>query len=86
MGKRTTVRRELNKRLSESKHSLKANSHYVDLVNVLGGIYDEDIESQFEINMKTDIDQIEFVLWCLDNRDSIENRRALLLEKNQTKE
>jgi hypothetical protein len=72
--KRNTVRRELKKRLSEAKRFLNYAPHYNDLVNVLGGNM---IESQAELNAKTDIQQLEFLLWCLDNKKTIEEKFSL---------
>jgi len=69
--KRQTVIRMLNKRLSESKRMLKHSIDYNDMVNVMGGNYDEQKENQFKANMQTDIDQLIYIIWCLKNRDAI---------------
>lgn len=44
--KRITVLKMLNKRLSESKHSINVSHQYEDLVNVLGG--DNSKEKQYK--------------------------------------
>lgn len=78
--KRLTVRRELNKRLREEKFAL-GNQRYKELVSTYGGTHIENVENQWEINMMNDVNQIEFLLWCLTNRGAIEKRRILMIEK-----
>ena len=68
MSKRLTVRKMLTKRLAESKRGLKMQPHYKDLTDVMGGMYDEQLEQQYTQNMQTDIKQIEYLLKCLDNQ------------------
>lgn len=67
--KRQTVLKMLNKRLADSKHNLKLSYEYDDLVNVLGGC---NISEQYRINLKNDIDQLNFLKECLNNREHIE--------------
>ena len=56
----------LKKRLYESKRLLANQSSFIDLSNVMGGIFDENIEKQYETNLKNDIYQLEFLLKSLD--------------------
>lgn len=65
---RETVLRMLKKRLNESKVYLDNNNINNDLTDVLGGNYDPKIENQFIVNMKTDIEQLEFLIKCLKHR------------------
>ena len=58
----------LNKRLAESKQSLKTSHHYEDLVNVLGG--DNSKESQHRKNMETDIRQLEICIKALKDAET----------------
>jgi hypothetical protein len=91
MSKRNTVRKDLKKRLSESKSSLNYSqkSSWVDddMFSIYGypqGHNEESVKrrtEQYELNLKNDIEQIEFILWCLDNRENIDSRRKLMLEK-----
>ena len=67
--KRLTVNRMLMQRLAESKKSVTASYQYEDLVNVLGG--DNSKELQHRQNMGTDIEKLEFLIYCLKNRDKI---------------
>ena len=67
--KRLTVNRMLRQRLSESKRSISSSYQYEDLVNVLGG--DNSKEPQHRQNMKQDIDELEFLIYCLKNRGRI---------------
>lgn len=60
MGNRVTVMRMLRNRLAEAKSSYKHSFEYEDLVNVLGG--DNSKEPQHRVNMKTDIEQLEFLI------------------------
>lgn len=61
--KRLTVLRSLKKRLAESKHEINVSYQYEDLVNVYGG--DNSKEEQHRINLKTDIDELEYLIKCL---------------------
>jgi hypothetical protein len=65
--KRITVLKMLNKRLSESKHSINVSHQYEDLVNVLGG--DNSKEKQHRINMQNDINELEYLITCLKERN-----------------
>lgn len=65
--KRITVLKMLNKRLSESKHSINVSHQYEDLVNVLGG--DNSKEKQHRINMQKDINELEYLITCLKERN-----------------
>jgi len=71
--KRETVLRMLNKQFHESKRMLQHSIDYNDMVNVMGGNYDEEKENQFKENMKTDISQLSFLIRCYKNKDMIEN-------------
>jgi hypothetical protein len=91
MGKRMTVRRELKKRLSLSRNDLNYSrrSSWIDddMFSIYGYPSGHNAESvkrrteQYEKNLENDIDQIEFILWCLDNRTTLDSRRKLILEK-----
>ena len=68
--KRTTVIRMLKHRLSESKQSIKTSYMYCD--NSM--IYGEDVSKECKNHraiMKTDIDQLTFLIFCLKNKDAI---------------
>jgi hypothetical protein len=65
--KRITVLKMLNKRLSESKHSINVSHQYEDMVNVLGG--DNSKEKQHRINMQNDINELEYLITCLKERN-----------------
>ena len=67
--KRLTVNRMLRQRLAETKRIISSSYQYEDLVNVLGG--DNSKESQHRQNMNKDIDELEFLIYCLKNRDRI---------------
>lgn len=71
MMKRLTVRRMLKKRLAECNQSLRYQPTYKHLVDVLGGSYDDSVENQSLINNHKDIDEINYLLWCLDNISKI---------------
>lgn len=62
--KRISVHKMLKQRLANSKASYKNSFDYQGLVNVLGG--DDSKENQHRINMKKDIEQIEFLLQQLE--------------------
>ncbi len=55
----------LKKRLSDSKAALNYLHQHDDLVDVLGG---RPLEAQFKTNMRKDIEQLEYLLECLDNK------------------
>jgi len=61
--KRLTVMRMLTKRLAESKSAILVSYNYEDCVNIMGG--DNSKESQFRMNMKKDIEQLEICIKAL---------------------
>lgn len=67
--KRETVNRMLRKRLAESKRAITTSYQYEHLVNILGG--NNEKEPQYRQNMKKDIEELEYLIWCLQNRDRI---------------
>ena len=67
--KRQTVIRMLKKRLAESKQSINVSYQFEEMVNVMGG--DNSKEYTHRKNMQTDIDQLNYLIWCLKNRDAI---------------
>jgi len=72
--KRETVLRMLKKRLHESQRVLRERTEQLDLMNVLGGIYDEEREKQIKVNLKTDITELSFLIKALDSRKRIANK------------
>jgi len=79
-----TVRRELNSKLSKLKFALPGGKHrYKELIKIYGGTHHQNEENQYEINIMNDINQIEFVLWCLNNREALESKRMLMIEKEK---
>ena len=74
--KRVTIRRMLKQRLVESKRSIQVSERYEDLVNVMGG--DNSKESQHRINMQKDIEDLNFLLFCIENKEAIESNREWL--------
>ena len=67
--KRQTVIRMLKKRLAESQQSINVSHQFEEMVNVMGG--DNSKEYTHRKNMQTDIDQLNYLIWCLKNRDAI---------------
>ena len=76
--KRETVNRMLRKRLAESKRSITTSYQYEDLGNVLGG--NNSRGPQHRLNMQKDIEELEFLIYCLKNRDAI---NPLIIETNK---
>lgn len=68
----------LRKRLAESKRSITISYQYEHFVNVLGG--NNEKEPQHRENMKKDIEELEFLIYCLKNRDAI---NPLIIETNK---
>lgn len=66
--KRETVLKMLTKRLAESKRSINTSYQFEDLVDVLGG--DNSKEPQHRINMKKDIEQLEFLISALKDTNT----------------
>lgn len=68
--KRQTVIRMLKKRLAESKKSIQTSYNYADNYLVFGNDVYEECENHRQI-MNRDIDQLNYLIWCLKNRDAI---------------
>lgn len=66
---RLTVNRMLRQKLAETKRGISSSHQYEDFVNILGG--DNSKESQYRKNMETDINELEFLIYCLKNKDKI---------------
>lgn len=62
----------LKNRLAESKRDIKTSHCFDELHSVYGGL-DRDSEA-FRRSMETDIDQLRFLIWCIENREKIERR------------
>lgn len=63
MGKRLTVKKMLTTRLAECKSFVRNAPYYNDLANIFGS---EAIKPQVLINMETDINQLEYLIDCLE--------------------
>ncbi len=68
--KRITVMRMLRKRLRDQKAGLELSNEYEDMVEKFGSVNPGE---QYRINLLTDIQQLEFLIWCLKNQEAIEN-------------
>ena len=76
---RITVRRKLKKLLAEAKCFLK-NEPWVSDCDIVYGSYDEEATKRAITNAQTDVDQLEFVLKCLDNREEIEKNNTKIID------
>jgi len=68
--KRQTMLRMLKKRLAESKRSVQTSYDYQDTSSVYGNDVTNECESHRDI-MNRDIQQLEFLIYCLKNMDDI---------------
>ena len=67
----------LKQRLAESNHSIIISHQDEDFVNVLGG--DNSKEDQHRTNMRKDIEDLNFLLFCLKHRQAIEANEDKIL-------
>lgn len=63
----------LKKRLAESKRSIKFSCDYEDISMIYGNDVQKECE-RLRKNMDTDIDQLNYLVWCLKNRDAVKEK------------
>lgn len=68
--KRKTVRRDLKKKLAELKSFVK-NEPFVSDIDQVYGSYNHDATQRALTNARKDIDDLEFLLKCLDIKEEI---------------
>lgn len=73
--KRLTVKRRIKKMLAEATHFLK-NEPMITDCNQVYGSYDKESTDRAITNANTDVDQLQFVLWALENREEITKLKA----------
>ena len=61
------------KKLRKELHDIKVgvNSSFIYEAKLLSDSNKND--EQFRVNLKNDIKQVEFLIWCLKNQEAIEN-------------